>query len=512
MTQIVQNKLDSLGSLVMVGFKGTEPDRHLNRMIREYKVGGVILFRRNVVDADQVKKLTRQIRKIAESAGYESPPLIAVDQEGGMVNRITDGVALSPGNMAIGATGDASVAREVGEIVGRELKSLGINMNLAPVLDLIRDPENHLGTRCFAENPELVGSLGREYSKGLAEHGVVPVGKHFLGYGGSTTDPHEELPHNDLSWEELEPAIKPFKIASDALGAVMSAHIILERLDKTPATLSKDVITGILREEVNFKGPVITDCLEMGAIQNRFGTDEAAVKAIKAGGDLLIVSHHEEEQVKAIEAISSAIEKQRITKTRIKKSIERLEKLRGGLKESGEVGFSLERDHQRMVDIAGRAITVIKDGAFPLDGDEDVTLVSPELSGRSLSQVQDEEYRTLSILKTLTVIGVEAGEITYGQEPELKEVLKETKNADKVILLALEPGEFIKSLVSHLEDRETEVILAAVAEPWGLARYPVEGLLLTYGHRPASLEALGKVLGGKLTPEGSPPVSINGFK
>lgn len=512
MTKINQDDPEILpGKLVIVGFEGLELDRHLKRMIREYKVGGVILFRRNVTDADQVRRLTEEINEVARSAGYDSPPLIAVDQEGGMVNRITDGVALSPGNMAIGATRNETVAREVGEIIGKELKSLGINMNLAPVLDLVRDPENHLGTRCFAEDPELIGSLGREYSRGLAEYDVVPVGKHFLGYGGSTIDPHEELPRNELSREKLEPAVKPFRMASDSLGAVMSAHIILEEIDELPATLSKNVITGILRDEVNFNGPVVTDCLEMGAIQNKFGTEKGAVRAIEAGADLLIVSHREEEQVKAIQSIDKAVKNSRISLKRIAKSTNRIRNLTENWPDSGQSEYSLERDHERMVELAGRSITAVKNEGVPLTGDEEVLLVSPELSGRSLSRVQDKEHRTLSILNNLADAGVQAKEIFYGKETQLNHVLGEAKNSDKVVLIALEPRGLVKSLVYRLEDSQVKVVLAVVDGPWGFSQLPVEGLLFTYGHSPASMEALAQVLGGKLVPQGRVPVKLEGI-
>ncbi len=497
-----------VGKLLMVGFDGLQPDDHLKRMMRDYRVGGVILFRRNVADAKQVKELTSAIRRIAEESGYSYPPLITLDQEGGMVNRITDGVVLSPGNMALGATGDEAQAHEAGNIVGSELRSLGINMNLAPVLDIVRNPANHLGTRCFGEDPELVGKMGREYSRGLAESGVVPVGKHFLGYGGSVTDPHEELPLNPLTRTELLPAMEPFKIARDSLGAVMSAHIVLEEIDSYPATLSRKVLTGILRKDIGFSGPVITDCLEMGAIQDQFGTKDASVRSISAGADMLIVSHHEKEQVDAINSLKESIESKQIPSAKVSESIQTVEALTRGLGRNEESTYDYGKDFERMIAIAEKSITAVRQRGFPLREDEQAMLLSPKLAGRSLSRVQDEEYETLSLGKILEDVGLTTVERSYDRDSEARSLVSDSSKMDKVVILALEPGDFVNSFLRRLSRSETKVVLVAVDRPWGFKNLPAEGLLLTYGYRPASLEALGRVLSGKIEPRGKSPVSL----
>lgn len=197
-----RENLEKAGRLLMVGFHGKEPDDHLREMIERYRVGGVILFRRNVENADQISSMTKRIQELGEKAGYETPLLIFVDQEGDIVSRITDGVVQTSSNLALGAAGNENLARQIGEILGRELASIGINMNLAPVLDLSRSPSSHLGTRCFGDNP---------------------------------------------------------------------------------ATMSKTVIQEILRDKIGYDGLVITNCLEMDAIQEEFGTKQAALKAVKAG-------------------------------------------------------------------------------------------------------------------------------------------------------------------------------------------------------------------------------------
>ncbi len=501
--------IEQVGQLVMVGFDGLEVDEHLRRMIEEFYVGGVILFRRNVRDADQVRALTGKIQELGKSSGYKTPILIAVDQEGGVVNRITRGIALSPGNMALGALGDEGPAYETGKIVGRELAAIGVNMNLAPVLDLARNRENHLGTRCFGNDPELVGNLGSAYAQGLAESGVQSIGKHFLGYDGSITDPHDSLPYNRLTRKELNPSIRPFGIAGGRLQGVMSAHVILSCLGSNPVTFSHRVITGILRKELGFDGVVLTDCLEMGAIQERFDTGEAAIKALKAGGDFLLVSHSETEQRKAIEAIRAARNKGMLKEDKLNESLARVRSLAEAVKDKKPGSYPLDRDRKRLEKIAGRAITVIGDDPPVLVPGEEILLVTPKFSGRSLSPVEDEKHKEISLKSILEEHGIEVTEIEYRQEFNPQKILEGVKQkGDKLVVLALEPDETVKNIARAGRSADLDVILVALEKPWGFEGVPADTLLFTYGRTRTSLRGLGAVLRGNIEPAGSPPVDI----
>lgn len=500
---------EKLGPLLMVGFHGLEPDRHLRRMVEDFGVGGVILFRRNIEGPDQLRKLTREIQEIASNAGYSSPLFISIDQEGGMVNRITDGVALSPGNMALGALRDPEAAYSVGKIIGTELAGLGINMNFAPVLDLVRDPDNHLGTRCFGEDPELVGQLGSEYARGLVESGVIPVGKHFLGYDGSTTDPHLELPVNRLSRENLESSIEPFEIARDQVGGIMSAHIVLDVYDDLPVTLSGSVIRNLLRERIGFPGPVITDCLEMGAIERRYNTGEAAVKAIRAGNDLLIVSHHQEKQVEALRTLERALVNGQLSTNRILTSIKRLSAVKRIFEGRSGGIFSLRDDKSTMARYAGRAITPIKSPKLPIPQDEDLLLVVPEISGRSLSKVQDEETCVISPGGHLKSLGYDPEEISYHSNLDNPgTILAGAKKGSWVVILVLKPEDIPLELLEKLRELGSRVLLVGVEKPWGFESLPVDGLFLTYGHTESSLRGLALVLAGEIKPGGASPIEL----
>lgn len=501
--------IERAGELLMVGFQGTEPDDHIRRMIEEFRVGGVILFRRNVVNAEQVAGLTEEIQRIAKNAGYESPLIISTDQEGGIVNRIIDGITLSPGNMAIGASGKEEIAREIGEIIGRELSSIGINMNLAPVLDLASSPSNHLGTRCFGEDPELVGSMGRELSGGLAEYGVSPVGKHFLGYGSSKTDPHMGLPRNNLGSEQLENSLKPFKIARDNLQGIMTAHIILNSIDSSPATLSAKVIKGLLREKIGFTGPVITDCLEMGAIQDRYGTGEAAVRAVKSGADLLVVSHHQREQISAISSLRKALTDGRLAEEVFEESLKRVNRLSSAKTWDTSSSYSLEEDEERITEISGQTITALCTEGLPLKKGKKVLSINPKLSGRSLSPAQDKEYGLLSVKSKLEEAGVGVTEVVYEQEvPDFRRLENQLENCDKVIVLALEASSKIHDLAKYVTREEVEMILVSLQKPWGFKEIPSDSLLLTYGYSRSSLKGLAEVLLGRIRPNYNPPVTL----
>src|SRR5690554_1180632 len=262
----------------------------------EYDFGGVILFAQNVKETEQTTRLTDALQKAAlddnEGAGHSIPLLITIDQEGGIVTRLGTGTAL-PGNMALGATGSKDHARSAGQIIGRELSALGINVNLAPVLDVNNNPRNPvIGLRSYSSNPELVAELGVETIKGLAEYGVAGAAKHFPGHGDTGVDSHYGLPSVDKSLEALKSMeLIPFQAAMDeGIDMIMTAHMMFPQLDdKYPATLSHNILTGLVRDEMNYEGIVITDAMNMAAIADNFGEVDSTILAIEAGVDIVLM-------------------------------------------------------------------------------------------------------------------------------------------------------------------------------------------------------------------------------
>ncbi|TCO68672.1 beta-glucosidase-like glycosyl hydrolase [Caldanaerobacter subterraneus] len=284
---------EKIGQMLMIGFPSAFYDDHIRELVTSYKIGNVILFSRNVQDARQVMDLCTDIQKEAiENTGI--PAFISIDQEGGMVTRIYRGATYLPGNMAIGATKDPENAYKVGEIAGRELRTIGININFAPVMDVNNNPLNPvIGVRSYGENPEDVANFGINYIKGLQKEGVIATAKHFPGHGDTTVDSHLDLPKVNHGKDRLyEVELYPFKKAvENGVDAIMTAHILFPALEdsKVPATLSYNILTRILREEFKFDGLIITDCMEMNAIAKYFGTQKAASMAIKAGADIVLV-------------------------------------------------------------------------------------------------------------------------------------------------------------------------------------------------------------------------------
>ena len=316
-----------VGRLLIAGFKGVTMSTEIKNLIHKYHIGGVILFGRNIGTPSEILALTKSLQKEAKTAGYTSPLLICIDQENGVVRRLGEGTTIIPGAMLLGATYEPKHARNAGVLTGKELKALGINWNLAPVVDINNNPKNPvIGVRSFGETALGVTEMAKNSMLGMQEAGVMTTLKHFPGHGDTSVDSHLDLPvigHDLKRLHEVE--LVPFKecIAAGA-DAIMSAHVYFPALEKeanTPATLSRSVITGLLREELGFDGVVTTDCMEMDAIANGIGTVNGCVKAIEAGVDLVMVSHIHPLQEQAVLKIVEAVESGKIAEQQIDQSI-----------------------------------------------------------------------------------------------------------------------------------------------------------------------------------------------
>ena len=274
----VNDKIDSLlnsmnlrqkiGQMMMVGFPETFDDSlpdGIREMIVEYGVGGVVIMARNANKKEKMRKMNRALQDLAESSG--SPPLfLMADQEGGVVMQVTEKAALFPGQMASGAVGSSELAYESARIMGEEGLAFGLNLFTAPGLDVNSDPDNAIiGIRSLGEDPHAVSKLGAAMIQGYEASGVIACAKHFPGHGATKSDSHLELPVLDSTMEELEKTeLVPFYNAIAAgVPTIMTAHICFPAAvsDGLPATLSSEILTGLLREKMGFKGVIITDCL-----------------------------------------------------------------------------------------------------------------------------------------------------------------------------------------------------------------------------------------------------------
>jgi beta-N-acetylhexosaminidase len=330
-TTLELSELDrKIGRLFMCGMPGTRVDPETERLIQEVHPSGVILFSRNVEGPVQLARLCRRLQELALDA-HGMPLILAVDQEGGRVARLKDPFTEFPGNESIGLAEDPEGEAEAfARTTAQEMALVGLNMDLAPVLDVGRGPlEEHLRGRTFGEEPVRVAELGRIVIRTLQAGGIMAVAKHFPGLGRTAEDPHERLPEIRLEERELEAVnLVPFRAAvEEGVAAVMSSHAVYPSLDPgTPATLSEAVLQGLLRERLGYDGLIITDDLEMGAIATGWGVPEGAAAAFAAGADILLICEDQDLVVEAQTRIRSRLLHGEIPMGRLHRSLDRVQR------------------------------------------------------------------------------------------------------------------------------------------------------------------------------------------
>jgi beta-N-acetylhexosaminidase len=313
-----------IGQLAVAGFGGYEIPAEMRSMAREFDLGGVILFARNVEAPDQVAEVSRQ----AQTLAGELPLWVSVDQEGGRVARLKSGFTLWPPMLTLGRSGDEQLAVRFAAALASELKAVGISLDYTPVLDILTNPKNPvIGDRALAERAEDVARLGRAIITTLQSAGIAACAKHFPGHGDTSTDSHHELPVIEHPPDRIDAVeLVPFRAAIQAhVAAIMTAHILIPALDdERPATLSPRIVDGILKRQLEYTGPVFSDDLEMKAIGSTYGVPEAAVAAIGAGCDVvLLCGASQETQVATFEALIRALEGGTLPVKRVEDALER---------------------------------------------------------------------------------------------------------------------------------------------------------------------------------------------
>lgn len=284
-----------IGQLIVTGFSGQELSDDLRRLVQDDGVGNVILFAHNVENSVQLRTLCTEIQQwMMDETGI--PALISIDQEGGRVTRLPDDATNVPGAMAIAATGQPELAYIAGQLTAKELRELGIHFNLAPVLDINSNPQNPvINVRSYGDTAAIVEEYGLQMLRGLMNGGILAAVKHFPGHGDTSVDSHLGLPVVHKTLEELmEMELQPFiRAIEQGVECIMSSHILFPAIEpeKIPATMSKRILTNLLKEKLRFEGLIVTDCLEMNAIQEHYGTAQGALAALKAGAHLLCISH-----------------------------------------------------------------------------------------------------------------------------------------------------------------------------------------------------------------------------
>lgn len=287
-------------------------------------VSSVILFSRNVEYPAQVRDLCADLKNRAGR-----PLMIGIDQEGGRVRRLRDGFTEIPSMRAVGKANDPQLAKDIGAVLARELRAVNIDLNFAPTIDVDTNPNNPvIADRSFSRSPELVSDLGCALIEGLQGNGVAACGKHFPGHGDTNVDSHKELPRMTHDMDRLNRIeLLPFEAAIKCgVAMIMTAHVVFEPIDpKYPSTMSRDVMTGILRERMRFDGVIVSDDLEMKAIANHFNIEEVIIRCVNAGVDLLMICHNHKLQHQAIDLLTRAVVRGDVPEERLIESNRRLD-------------------------------------------------------------------------------------------------------------------------------------------------------------------------------------------
>jgi beta-N-acetylhexosaminidase len=528
---------DMAAGLLMVGFQGTQPSELPGDLIAQ--CGGVILFRRNIKSAEQLRALVEGIR--ATPRADKLAPLIAIDQEGGTVSRLAGIGTTTPSAMALGAARDPSVTESMYRLIGDELAALGINLDLAPVADINDNADRPaIGLRSFGDDPAAVGAHVQAAIRGLHAAGVGACAKHFPGYGEAAVDPHLDLPsigHDLARLRAVE--FRPFLAAiAQRVDLIMSAHVLLPALEpaNVPATLSRFVLSTLLREELRFEGVVCTDCMEMKAIADRYTPEQSAVAAVAAGADLVLFSHSLDRSRAARAALRDAVADGRLPDAQVRCSLERIQALRVRLaqmrKQPGPQTVGSEEHSKAALAAERSAITVVRDpkDLLPLrmsSGDKIlvVQFAAPTANAAGADadgQPVEIERRSLGRGGHVTTIGralaqgpARIHEQVRSLEPaglEHKQLLMAAGTANAVVAVTTELRQHARQTraVADLATIGKRVIVVVGREPYDAEMLPEEmTVIASFGEDAHAMRAAADVILGVHPARGTLPVRLN---
>lgn len=317
---------EKIGQMLVTGFPDGTMNESFLQLVHDVKVGNVILFRENQLNRSQLKQLCTDVTEyIKNETGVA--PFITSDEEGGIVSRLPEDLGKMPSAMAFSKMKSVQAAYESAYLSGRQLKQLGINFNLAPVLDINNNVKNPvIGVRSYGQTPKEVWDYAGEAARGYMDAEIMCVGKHFPGHGDTDTDSHLALPVIKKSIDEMRTMeLVPFQRAIDAgIPAVTIAHVVFEKEDSLPATMSEKIVTGLLREQMHFDGLIISDCMEMNAISKTYGIEEGTIKAINAGIELIFISHFHDKVKTTAARILEAVKSGEIAEETIDRAVSKI--------------------------------------------------------------------------------------------------------------------------------------------------------------------------------------------
>ncbi len=515
---------EEVGQLFLVYFDGPTLSPALKTMIADYHIGGIVLFQvaGNLESARQAAEMINAAQAEAVAQGAQVPLFVTVDQEGGPVVRLPAPATHFPSNMAVGAAGSADLARTMAQVTASELKALGINMNLAPVLDVNDNPDNPvIGLRSFGSSPDEVARLGVAMIETYRAAGIIATAKHFPGHGNTSVDSHVGLPVVTQDMTHLRAVeLAPFRAAIGAgVDAIMTAHVLFPALEGStgrPATLSSRVLQDLLRRELGFDGLIVTDSMTMGALFKTYGVNQATELALRAGADVLAfgadVGHTPAEQAPAYRHLLAQVKADPELRQRVDESVRRI------LQVKAKYGLLAWQpvDSQAALQVLGQAshlaaaqaiaqasVTLLRDeqGRLPIPGDGALLVVWPKNAG--------------NLGRALAVCHPDLQMLMVSEDPtaaEIDQAVRQARGAAAVLVGTADargrPGQ--ARLVNALS--QTRLVVVALQSPYDLLRFPdTSTYLASYGDAPASLAAVADVVCGATPARGALPVDLPGL-
>jgi beta-N-acetylhexosaminidase len=502
---------ETVGRLFMIGLPGKTVDLQTKRLLERMQPGFIILFGRNIDNPQQAHELVNEVNEILP---YK--PVFAIDQEGGLVSRFRKGFAVSPGAMALAATGDPDNARKAAEILAKEMRAVGIHWNLAPVVDINNNPENPgIGVRSFGDNHKIVAEFATAFVQGLRRHGILPCLKHFPGKGRVNVDAHLDLPVLDLNLEELLSfELIPFKhITSES---IMVSHVYLPKLQKEyePCSLAKEILTDVAKHKLSYKGLLISDDLLMKGVTNYFPVEEAAAKAFASGMDVLLISDQPDVQIAAKDAVLDSIKRSPTLKQRLHESLEKIEQIRKHALSQPHYSIDIIGDIEHLKEmerIADLSITAKLNNPeiLPLDFNLISRIYTVKLT--RMVQVEDAEEPQVPWAAKVIREKSQAALISFDAHISSEEASKLVSTVPEkgLVIMFTENAHLYngqKWLVKEVAKRANKFLLVALRNPYDCFIDGVQNCIATYGYELVSQKSLLKVLAGVIEPTGRFPV------
>lgn len=514
------------GQQFLLSFEGREaPPEEFLQILRRQHVGGVILFRhKNMGSLPGLRRLISDLQKAAADSG-QPPLLIAADQEGGQLMAIGQATPF-PGNMALGATRSEKLTYNVAQATGREVAALGINVDFAPVCDVNSNPRNPvIGTRSFGEDPKLVARLSAAFIRGLQKSGVAATAKHFPGHGDTSSDSHHAAPllkHSRGRIRSVE--LVPFRAAANSkVKLMMPAHIVMPAFnggsDHLPATLSSEILQKLLRKKMKFKGVIVSDALDMHAMEQGPGYVAEAMAAVAAGIDLLLFNHDLKRVEPAWANLVHAARRGLLSGEAVQASAQRILALKSWIKRQSQYSMNVIgcEEHLHLArEVARKSVTLVRDTAeeipIRLSPDQKIAVVVPQ--PEDLTPADTSSYVKPALAGSVKHCHAHVQEFSTNLNPsssEIDHLCDELKSYDLVIVGTINaiahPGQ--AALVKKLIKQGTRLITAALRLPYDVTAYPeVRTYVCTYSILTPSMEALADALFGRIPFAGRLPVTL----